>query len=436
MEHFAIEEYRYNFKINFKSIIITFFLSITGIVCMGLAITLLLQTSDEVEKYKETFEEKQYYTIMDNFVGDNESELTGEESLICLKEFSDLVRNSEYFDYYMLYDQQVYIEDYKGNEKNIYGYEYSADLDKMTKKLPAADGSNKICTCVKGFWMGENVINDFGIQIQKGACFEQKDFTLTTESPISVILGSNYADEYEMGESIYVDFIFAAREAKVIGILEEGANLYYRGKFVNLDRCVIMPIFLNDDYNGQALYRFETNHFYTLRNSGLIATKLSMEDIQEIITEYSEKAGFATSYYVTEYDGTSKKTFSIGIRDIQFLLTLLSVLITAIALMLLTIFYLNKIKRNKRYYAILMMNGSNKKQIYGILFCEIVLLIFFAYVLGTAIVISLSPLTGTDLLMTAGLLFVSSLLFGLVPLLSSTLVFFKSDLVQYMMEEI
>ncbi len=431
-----IEEYRYNFKKNIKSIIILFLLSLVGIVCMGMAITLLLQTNGQVQKYRETFEEKQYYTISDNFVGDNESDLTGEESLASLKAFLNLIRSSEYFDYYMMYDQQVYIENYEGDENNIYGYENRTDLDQMTKEIPADDGTLKSCTSVKGFWVGENVINDFNLYLQKGENFQEKDFILTAGEPVSVILGSNYAGDYEVGEYIYVDFIFAGRKAKIIGILEEGANLYYRGKFVNLDRFIIMPIFLNDDYNGQSIYRFEANHFYTLRNSGLIATKLSMEDIQEIITGYSEEAGFETSYYVTEYDGTSKKTFGLGIIDIQFLLTILSVLITIIALIILTIFYLDKIKKNKRYYAILMMNGSNKKQIFGILFYEIVILLIFAYVSGTIIVLCLSPLADMDLLKTAALLFVSAAVFGLVPLLSSAIAFFRSDLVPYLAEEI
>ena len=436
MKYFVKEEYRYNFNKNIKSTIILFLLSLIGIVCMGMAITLILQTNRQVKKFQETFEEKQYYTILDNFVGDRESDLIGEESLISLKLFLNLIRNSEYFDYYMMYDQSVYIENYRGDENNIYGYEYRTNLGEMTKELPADDGTTKICTDIKGFWIGDNVIDDFSIHFQKGENFQEKDFILTTEDPISVILGSNYADEYEVGEYIYVDFIFAGRKAKIIGILEEGSNLYYRGKFVNLDRFIIMPIFLNDDYNGQSIYRFETNHFYTLRNSGLIATDLSMKDIQEIITKYSEEAGFETGYYVTEYDGIPKETFGLGITDIQVLLTVVSILITFIALIILTIFYLNKIKKNKRYYAILMMSGSNKKQIFGILFYEIIIIFIFAYVLGTIIVICLNSLTYIDLLKTAVLLFVSTIMFGFVPLLSSAIAFFRSDLIPYMTEEI
>ncbi len=436
MKYFVIEEFLYCSLKNIRKVIIAFLLSLVGIICMGLAITLIIQTNGQVKKYQETFEEKQYYSILDNFMSTNGSELTGEKSLSNLKTFLNSIRNSEYFDYYMMYDQQVYIENYKGNEKNIYGYEHRANIDQMNIKILADDDTAKLCTCVKGFWLGENVLADFDLHLQGGKFFQEKDFILTTTEPISVILGSNYSDEYEVGENIYVDFIFAGREAKIIGILEEGSNLYYRGNYVNLDRFVILPIFLNDEYNEQSIYRFETNHFYTLRNSGLIATKLSMEDIQEIITEYSSEAGFKTSYYITEYDGTSKKTFGLGIIDIQFLLIIVSVLITIIALTMLTIFYLDKIKKNKRYYAILMMNGSNKRQIFGILLCEIVFILIMAYVLGTGIVVFLSPLTDIAVFKTAVLLSFGTTIFGLVPLLSSAVAFFKSDLISYMMEEI
>ncbi|MCD7835725.1 MAG: hypothetical protein LUG83_03555, partial [Lachnospiraceae bacterium] len=103
---------------------------------------------------------------------------------------------------------------------------------------------------------------------------------LNPNNKISVILGSNYSNEYKVGDTIHISFVFSDSEAQIVGFLEEGTNIYYRNKYVNLDKYVIMPVFINDDYEGNEIYNFSVNHFYSLRNSGVLASKLSVEDVQ------------------------------------------------------------------------------------------------------------------------------------------------------------
>lgn len=436
MDNFILKELLHTCKNSIKQTILLLLVSIVGILCMGTAIVLLIKTDNEVKEYQETYEEKQYYSILDNFVGENQKEISGEDGIVKLKKFHELLQNSEYFDYYMMYNQIVYVENYEGKDTNIYGYESNMDLSSRKKEIMSDSGEVKSYTELKGFWIGDNVIDDFNVKVSKGTGFTSDDFILTKDEPISVILGAEYADEYSVGDTMYVNFIFAEREARVAGILERGTNLYCNGKYVNLDRYVIMPIFLNDDYEGQEVYRLGAADFYTLRNSGTIATKLSKSDIQDIITEYSREAGFKTGYYVVEHDDTEKKTFGLGIINVRFLIMLIAIIVTSIIAILLAILYQDKINKNKRYYAVLMLNGSNKKQIYSIILCEFVILLLSAYVLGSLIVILTSSLGGKDIAYVLLYLFMVTIVLGIIPIISGTITFFKTDLIYYMKEEI
>lgn len=436
MKKFEIEETVYTLKNNLKNTILFFIISLIGIGCMGVALILILDTSNQVKRYQEIYEEKHFYSILDDFVGENEFEMQGKDSLVKLRKFLNLLQNSDYFDYYMMYDQSVYVENYKGQEANIYGYEFSANLDSCTIEIPSDNDVSKVYTDIKGFWIGNNVIRDFGIKIHEGEQFEDNDFILS-EEPISVILGSNFADKYKVGDSLYINFVFGEREAKIKGILEEGSNLYYNGKYINLDRNVIMPIFINDEYNGKSVFRFETNQFYTLRNSGLLATKLSAEDVQEIISEYSKEAGFESGYYVTEYDSNSIKTFGLGIKNIKYIIALLVIVISIFTMIILCSLCLENNKKSRKYYSILMMNGCSRNQIYMISVYNILFIIFVAYVVGTIAVIIISyVLNMTIAFKIALLLFMGTVIFGFFPLSFSTIAFFRNDLVYYMKEEI
>ena len=102
MDNFILKELLHTCKSSIKQTILLLLVSIVGILCMGMAIVLLIKTDNEVKEYQETYEEKQYYSILDDFVGDNQKEISGEDGVVKLKKFHGLLQNSEYFDYYMM----------------------------------------------------------------------------------------------------------------------------------------------------------------------------------------------------------------------------------------------------------------------------------------------------------------------------------------------
>ena len=432
-----LDEITIGWKRDFWFVFLLLGLSIAGIFCIGTAWHLLLETEEQTEEYKEVYEDTQFYTIVDNFVGEADAELS-EQNVGRFHKFLELLSGSNYFEYFMAYTQSVSIENYRGKESNIYGYEHGVNLDSATREIKDKDGNVQRKTGVKAFWIGDNVIDYFKLRLREGREFTEDDFVLKTDGPISVILGANYAEEYSVGDELLISCYFVKRTAEVAGFLEEGTNFYYRGKFLNLDNYVIMPVFQNDTYEGKEVFGSDTVHFYTLRNSGIIATKLSMGDVEEIIKDYSREAGFEhlnNAYYVVEYVGTEKINFDYGIEVVSFLVSAIAAAALAAAFLFVGVCTANRTKKNRRYFAVLAMNGCGKGQICSILLLDTAVIellagllagVLFTAVFGTA------TLWGTGVLW--GLL-LGTAFFTALPCAVTMILFFRRDLIYYLKEE-
>jgi hypothetical protein len=251
MNRFVMDEIFIGWKKDKRLTCAIFLVSIIAVFCMGICCILWLGTNYDVSDYKEVYEDMQFYTIADRFTGDAEWELLDPQSQPKFRIFIQLLQESPYFDYFMLYSQHVDVGNYRGKIENRYGYEYSSNNSNVESLRPSKDGVERSFTSVKGFWIGEGVTDYFHLDIKSGRAFQAKDYIFNPNQKIHVILGSNYSEDYNVGDHIYINFIFAEQEAEIVGFLEEGSNIYYRGAYQNLDRYLIMPMFLNDDYEGR-----------------------------------------------------------------------------------------------------------------------------------------------------------------------------------------
>ena len=424
-------------KRDFRLVLMLLGLSITGIFCAGTACHLLFETERQTTEYKEVYEDVHFYTICDNLLSNALEEVETVENTPRFRNFLNLLLESEYFEYLMMYDHHVYIEDYRGKFNNVYHYERRKDISDATEEYEIG-GIVRSCTNVNAFWVGDRVFDYFGLRLSDGRQFAEDDFILKKSGmPVSVILGSNYAEDYSVGDEIFIDFIFADRPAQVIGFLEEGSNVYYRGGFLNLNNYVIMPMFLNDTYEGENIYNFNVNHFYTLRNEGIVATKLSAQDLEEILDKYSEEAGFEyrNAYFILEAATEEKVNFDRGIETVSFLVSAIAAAAIVAAFLFVGVCTANRTKKNRRYFAVLAMNGCGKGRICSILLLDAAIIDLLAGLLAGGLftaVFSTAALWGTGVLW--GLL-LGTVFFTALPCTVTMLLFFRSDLIYYLKEE-
>lgn len=431
---FILYETVLGIKREIKIFVLLAILSAVGIFCIFAANNFVYKTQQQVKNYKEIYEDIQFYNIVNNFVGEQEQELKAPESTAKFRKFVALLQESEYFEYIMMYKQPVNIVNYRGKDNNIYGYEYASDISDKTITYEDEDGILKSKTSVKAFWVSYNIFDFFDLELNKGNPFCEDDFILNPEKPISVILGANYAGDYNVGDVIDIRFIFSQNKAKVIGFLQEGSNVFFNDTLLNLDNYVIMPTFLNDDYDGKEIYNFSVNYFYLLRTSGCITSRLAIDDIQEIISDYSREAGFnsESAYVIMGYDNAFKSNFDAGIEIINFLITIIVVLIILTVIVLNTICIIQKVNRNKRHYAILMLNGCNRTQICFILVCELLLIFILSNIIAGIIILYVS----SSFVNLYAILLLETICFAIFPCTFTVILFFRKDLIHFMQGEI
>ena len=430
-------------KRDFRLVLMLLGLSMAGIFCVGTACYLLSETGRQTEAYREVYQDVQLYSIQDNLITEADNTLKTAENTPKFRKYLNLLTESEYFDYFMMYNQPVYIENYRGKFNNVENYELKNDISDATQDLINGDGTVRTVTVVKAFWIGDNVIDYFDLRLSEGRPFVEDDFILKPDGPISVILGANYAEEYAVGDELYICFVFAERPARVVGFLEEGTSIYYNNHFRNLDTYVIMPLFINDTYEGEEVYEMSVNYFYTLRTWGTVATKLSIPDINEILDGYAKEAGF--EYYASNYvredatkvlDITTEKTnFDYGIEMVSFLVSVVAGAAIVVACIFTGICAANRTKKNQRYYAVLALNGCGKGLICVMLLLDAAIIFLtaglFAGALFTA-VFGTAALSGTGVLRG---LFLGTASFTALPCVITMLLFLKSDLIYYLKEE-
>jgi len=418
-------------------------LSMAGIFCVGTACYLLTETERQTEAYREIYQDVQFYSIQDNLLTEAPIEVQKEENTPKFRKYLKLLSESQYFEYFMMYRQPVYIENYRGKFNNVENYEYKNDISDATQDIINGDGTVRTSTKVKAFWIGDSVIDYFGFRLSEGQPFGEEDFILKPDAPISVILGANYAEEYAVGDELFISFVFAERPAKVVGILEEGTNVYYRNSFRNLDTYVIMPIFINDSYEGEDIYDMNVNYFYSIRNSGTVATKLSIQDINEIIDIYVQEAGF--EYHDADYvvqdaakvqDATMEKSnFDQGIEAVFFLVSVIAVAAIVAACLFTGLCVANRTKKNQRYYAVLVLNGYGRGQICSMLLLDAAVIFLTAGLFSGAL---FAQIFGNSALSSVGVLrglILGTAFFTAFPCAVTMFLFLKSDLIYYLKEE-
>lgn len=434
---FILSEIIIGWRRDFRLVLMLLGLSTAGIFCVGTACRLLAETGLQAEAYREVYQNARLYSIQDKLLTEAPIEVQARENTPKFRKYLSLLSESEYFEYFMMYRQPVYIENYRGKFNNVENYEYKTDISDATQDIINGDGTVRTCTKVKAFWIGDNVIDYFGFQLSEGRPFGEDDFILKPDAPISVILGANYAEEYAVGDELFISFVFAERPAKVVGFLEEGTDIYHRNSFRNLDTYLIMPIFTNDTYEGKEIYDINVNYFYGIRDSGTVVTRLSIQDVNEIIDSYAQEAGF--EYHDADYVvqdaakmqdiAMEKRNFDHGIEAVSFLVSVAAVAAIVTACFFTGICAWNRTKKNQRYYAVLALNGCGKGQICSLLLLDAAIIFLAAGLLSGAL---FTAVFGTEALSGAGVLWgllLGTVFFTAIPCAAAMVLFLKSELI-------
>lgn len=320
----------------------------------------------------------EHYYITDNLVGEYEEVFfRDKDALGKLKIMYTKLKSNPYFEYLEMYDNPIVLMGENIEDEVLYRYEKGEGENHRGLE------EGKTYNEVKSFWMSCNVSDVFEFQYQEGTVWteEEKD-----ELPIPIVLGSEYSDVFRVGDIIEgITPVNDNTEFKVHGILKKGEYVVHRGKVINLDRYVLIP--LQDAKNVPITKEEESNQkiLYLFKINGTLSSELAANELQTLIQEICDASGVNPSSKVEGATNSQSYILNESIRNILYVLEKMLAMLSVFSCIATILYILLKMDRNMEYYSILMLNGFSISQIMLILSGSLVLLLVSAEILAGVI---------------------------------------------------
>ena len=149
------------------------------------------------------------------------------EKVVHLKDFYNELGNNSLIEYSEEIEQPVEVDEFKATEIFRYGYEEQFESDEIKQILLNYNS-----------WHNNNLCE----KIIEGDDLKKSDFVQENYEEIPVILGYEYRDYYNIGDTMDVTLstdVFG--HYKVIGIMNKDTSIWVNDNLVYLDRYIIAP---------------------------------------------------------------------------------------------------------------------------------------------------------------------------------------------------
>ena len=390
---------KHEIKLNFKKkIFINEMLLVQLILCFVMCAFALVTENDiknQAASFKKNYGDKQFLRVTDKFDNMYEDDFFYTPNYIGKMIYAyEQMKNNKKLNFYSQANNPVYIENAPNdirfcksppeNEDSFSVEEYAIDLE-------AYDGNIHYYNGVKCIWIGQGGMEANGIKITDGRGFEEQDFEYYTDGDtIPVIMGNDYKEYYKIDDTFKADMFFVNLNFKVIGFFDKGEAIYMkqlRSGFYELDDYLMIPICDTPDEIS------EQDHdallgLYDFKIRGYCATGLSPNDAQSEVKEICKNVGFDPPLLVCDSSNYESREIMMDMDSFSTVITLLSVILVFFAVMTIILFTINSIKKNLRYYAILLANGFTYSDIILLITAPPILLSLAAFVLsGIAVIV-------------------------------------------------
>lgn len=299
-----------------------------------------------------------FYYVIDNLVGDYEEDFrANSDYLFRLKKMSSLLHNSGKYEYMEIYKNPVALFLEPIPQK-------IADWSHKDSQVQIGEIWGKSACEVNGMYVSVNSLNYINGGMMEGSLPSECDFFN------SVVVGSEFAEMVNIGDELELMAPFTDKiRMKVVGILNEGANIYFSGKYQNLDRFIVFPLMDIKDMPIDDEDETRQRILYYMKINGQFVTDASPDEIQDYV---NASCAACEIYPASIVEGSSNAQNAITGESIKLLLDSLKeimVIVGTFSLISTILFTILRVKREKKYYAILLMNGYS-----GIEMTEIIVL--------------------------------------------------------------
>ena len=162
-----------------------------------------------------------------------------------------------------------------------------------------------------GMCMDQNFYRDYAIYnfVKKGIGFQNDDFEIDVDKTIPVILGTSFRNAFEIGETFAGEYVWQKLQCRVIGFLEENANIMLDGQKVSLNDYMIIP--------SLSIAKIKNEIHKTVMLSTKMEGYIHYKNIEEyetaafFVNKVAKESGFRYTHVATrsDYDTISKSQY-------------------------------------------------------------------------------------------------------------------------------
>lgn len=314
------------FKVNSLFYIISWSVLTGFLVIMGILFQLQTATVTKESSIKNIYEGKRLYTIIDNYYdADAFYEFRQlSDNINRLGEFYNALVTSTNMEFISIFNQPIYLEQFKGDEQFLYNSQEFRDEYKL-----GTTNAN-----VKAIQLNPSAFEFYKLKVSYGRTFNWNEVNYNGDK-LPVLLGSEYKGVYNIGETLSGNYYGREMTFEVIGILEPNTFVYYKGDSeFYLDQYLIVPYPELLAPVNKSDFKFEGILYFAMINGDIITTIDKNRFLKEI-KYISDSTGFAEFSVVGISDFTLKYDTMISVIKgnrslILVMMVLVSILVTFI----------------------------------------------------------------------------------------------------------
>lgn len=343
-----------------------------GVMIFLTTVTILIQSYINImqkEALIDSFEGLNVYQISDTLLEDDDFQSY-------LNEPNSLERVKSLYEY---------LED-DINEKFIYNFEQpiemSTDIDDIEEEFlqgyeegnplpPAEDEDGDLYYSLKAVQLNEQAFEMFPVNLSEGTSFTAEDFHhANNPGVIPILLGADYADTYQIGDTLHVNYLFEEFHLEVQGFVESDSFVTSpQLPETYLDRYIIMPAQEFEDPSDNTEEEFQQRHYFQMINGAIYSS-----EERNVVEEEIESAKAAADFPHFELMGYSTTVlgdfFDAVEENIYWVLCLSIVLLIACSLSISTLM-IKKIHDNYRNMMIHLISGGTMKSLFQYFLAEV-----------------------------------------------------------------
>ncbi len=295
------------------------------------------------------------------------------------------------------------------NISNKFAYGYEDGIDKESSYSVGEKGNPLIWA--KSIQITDGVLEKFGVKVDSGRSFAEKDFEFNPSDTVKVILGNEYKAYYQVGDLFDAEYLLTPIKCQVVGMLPEKSLVARRGHFISLDRYILLPSFNKTNYYQNP---YLAKMLLSQQASGEITTTNPAIDVNQLVSHLSQKYDTFNFIVAREDLNQIQNLFTVSEETLKQLVILL-ISIVIFTIIGTSVGFLGRIKRNHKTYGIHLLSGACMSDIAMYTINAIAVVIISAYAFS-AIISAMVFGIGTYLIIIFGLAVIILLLSSLYPI--------------------